>query len=359
MSKIEVFLTLARCNLQNDIKKFIFEAFDENIDECVEFLEKTIELPKKENILKEISQTIKNNCDFIDITDKYYPELLKQIDSSPIVLTIKGNKEILNQEMISVVGSREIEIEDIEIINDLVKNICNDFIIVSGLAKGTDAIAHFKSLKTGTIAILANGLSKCYPQENLFLLNKIIDNGGCVISEYNFEKQPMQHTFLQRDKLIAGISFATLIMRAREHRCGTIATANYTRRYNRKLYSILPQNGRCEGNKWLLDNNYAKIIDNIDDFKYQLYIDIANMQLEKDVMNCNNNQLFEINAKNQIIKDKKYIKECVDRTIKKQHIQFITIDNLIKTYNKIKVYYPECDDNLLKRILVEMIKIEK
>lgn len=352
-----MFLTLARCNIQPNIKKFIFDAYDGNIENCLDVVKNKFELPNKKTISTEIATTLKNNCDFISINNDTYPTLLKKIDSSPLVLTIKGNKEILTKNLVSSVGTRKPEIDDIKEISAIIQQICNDFVVVSGLALGSDSIVHLNSYKTGTIAILANGLGNCYPQENKTFIDKIVENNGCILSEYSFDEKPMEYTFLQRDRLIAGVSIATLIMRARQQKCGTMATANYAKKYNRKIYTILPKQGECIGNQWLLNNNYAEKITNIEDLKYQLFIDMF------DLINDNNNN-NNVNIKNHsrlfhnelAENDKQSISLEIHKIIKLKRLALITTNNIIKTYNTICEINTNLDSNITKQILIEMLK---
>lgn len=358
MKQIELFLTLARCNIQPNIKKFIFDAYDGNIENCLDVVKNKFELPNKATISTEIATTLKNNCDFISINNDTYPTLLKKIDSSPLLLTIKGNKEILTKNLVSSVGTRKPEIDDIKEISTIIQQICNDFVVVSGLAFGSDSIVHLNSYKTGTIAVLANGLGNCYPQENKNFIDNIIENNGCIVSEYAFDDKPMEYTFLQRDRLIAGVSISTLIMRARQQKCGTIATANYAKKYNRKIYTILPKQGECMGNQWLLNNNYAEKITNIEDLKYQLFIDmfdLANNIIDKNKQNNTKKQqqLFH----NELAEnDKQSISLEIHKIIKLKRLALITTNNIIKTYNTICGINTNLDSNITKQILIEMLQ---
>ena len=230
------------------------------------------------------------------------------------------------------------------------------------MAKGSDCISHLQSCKTGTIAVIANGLKTCYPKEHSFLLDKIVDYNGCIISEYSYNKQPTKLSFLQRNKIIAGLSISTLIMRARQIKCGTMATANYARQFDKNIYTFLPKNGENLGNKWLLENNYATEIFSLEELKYNLLIDtikqnekIDNQQLNKD--KDNKNLLFNIDID---LNDKKEIEKEINNILQQKNFKKITISNLIKVYNLILKNNPEFyNNNFIKRILFEKLKILK
>jgi len=147
----------------------------------------------------------KHSIDIISIEDKEYPDLLKQIYNPPLCLYIIGNKEILNEVCIAIVGSRDATEYGKSVAKDFALNLsANGVNIVSGLARGIDSYAHIGVLKNieksinkrtdivrdvknkvgKTIAVLGNGLDTIFPSENLKLAKNIIKTGGCIISEY-------------------------------------------------------------------------------------------------------------------------------------------------------------------------------
>lgn len=360
MKKIQNTLTFARCHLSNKIKKFIFETFDGNINNIIDILENKIELPNEKDIQKEIKDISLNKCDLITLNDSNYPIFLKETSEAPILLSIKGDSNICRKNnIITSSGARDMEFEDISTIANILNTLKYDFIIASGLALGSDAIAHMQTYKTGAIAVLANGLGYCYPKENQYLIEKIVDNSGCIISEYSYNKKPTQQYFLQRDKLLAGISASTLIMRAKQIKSGTIATANVARKLNRKLYTILPEHGKKNGNQWLLDNQYASLITDIEELKYNLLIDIATLINEietKQSMSITNKiqlftqQKFDYNDKTNISNEIKKILQLIK-------VQEISFNNLISVYEKIGQIQPNFTNNkIVKQILIENVK---
>lgn len=146
----------------------------------------------RNNVEKHINFMKKNNIDIISIQDEEYPKILKEIYDPPISLYIKGNKEILNNTGIGIVGCRECTKYGKNVAKYFAYNLARNKInIVSGLAKGIDSFAHIGAIcaKEKTIAVVGSGLDTVYPAENKILADKIIEYGGCIISEYPIRNQ--------------------------------------------------------------------------------------------------------------------------------------------------------------------------
>lgn len=180
-----------------------------------------------------------NNIKAILSSDKRYPQSLFSLDDYPPIIYAKGNTDLLmqNTKKIAVIGSREIsdyaKISTKIITTALVEH---DFIIVSGLAKGTDSIAHKSCLDRNgkTIAVVANGLGTVYPKENEELVKEILNNNGVIISEYPFSDKPLKHRFVKRNRIVSAISEAVIVTEAKE-KSGTIRTVEYAINQNKKV----------------------------------------------------------------------------------------------------------------------------
>lgn len=176
-----------------------------------------------------ISKAIINNetveeviCDrAICIIDKEYPKCFLNLKYPPFVLFYKGDISLLKKEMIGVVGSRKPCEYAIEATKKLVVNN-KDRVIVSGLAKGIDRIAHLYAEKT--IGILGSGIDYIYPRTNLDLFKRI-EREGLLISEYPANVLPLAHHFPFRNRLIAALASQVYIMEAHE-KSGTTTTIN-------------------------------------------------------------------------------------------------------------------------------------
>lgn len=179
--------------------------------------------------------------------DNVYPQLLSLIKNPPECLYVMGDSSILNSNTIAVIGSRNMTDYGREITKNIVKDLTlAGMCIVSGLALGIDSVAHRTCLENGgrTIAVLGCGFNNIFPPENMSLYNQIINNGGCVISEYPPDEYFQKKYFPMRNRIVSGISLGTLVIEA-TYRSGTSITANFTIKQGRKLFCI----PNCVGNK--------------------------------------------------------------------------------------------------------------
>ena len=194
----------------------------------------------KENLDKYENYMRKNNIQLITIFDKYYPEKLKQIYDKPIVLYVKGNKEILNNFSLAIIGCRENtkygEIVARKITEDIVKE---GIVTISGLAKGIDSIAHTSTLnaKGKTIAVIGSGLDEIYPKENIELANKIIDKGGIIVSEYIVGTKAQKMNFPARNRIISGMSSGIIVIEANK-KSGTMITVDFALEQGKEIFAV-------------------------------------------------------------------------------------------------------------------------
>lgn len=185
----------------------------------------------------------------INEKDKNYPKKLLQIKDRPKKIYVVGNKELLNSKAIAIVGSRISTPYGEHYAAKFAQKISEKGItIISGLAKGIDTIAHqnSKQEKGKTIAVLGCGFNHIYPKENEELFYEIIENGGCVISQYspytniNLKEVPF------RNRIISALSEGVLIVEAR-YRSGSGVTAKYAFEQNKKVFCIPNQIGVTTG----------------------------------------------------------------------------------------------------------------
>lgn len=185
----------------------------------------------------------KNNIDIISIEEKQYPNILKEIYDPPICLYIRGNKEILNNKSISIVGCRKATDYGRKVARDFAYNISKqDINIISGLAIGIDSEAHLGAVEANkkTIAVLGNGLDTIYPKENINLSQKILDSGGTIISEYPLGTKPKKENFPARNRIISGMSSGLLVVEAKE-KSGTLITVDFALEQGRDVF-VIPGN---------------------------------------------------------------------------------------------------------------------
>ncbi len=239
---------------------------------------KNIILSKNEKIIEHhIKYMQENNIDIIHIYEESYPQILKEIYDPPISLYIKGNKEILNNKNIGIVGCRECTDYGKKAAKYFAYNLAKENInIVSGLAKGVDSFAHLGCLSTykenqncgknnnrcgkqnsnyerndnncgkqksncgKTIAVVGNGLDMVYPKENIELANEIIKSGGAIISEYPCGTKPDKMNFPARNRIISGISSGIIVAEAKE-KSGTLITVDFALEQGRDVF-VVPGN---------------------------------------------------------------------------------------------------------------------
>lgn len=190
-----------------------------------------------------IAYMAKNKIDIISIYDKEYPQILKQIYDFPVCLYIKGNKEILNNMSIAIIGCREASEYGTKVAKYFAYNLAkNDINIVSGLARGIDSYAHIGALcaKGKTISVVGNGLDTIYPNENVEIQRRIIEGGGAIISEYPLGTKPEKLNFVARNRIISGLCKKIIVIEAKE-KSGTLLTVDFALEQGRDVF-VVPGN---------------------------------------------------------------------------------------------------------------------
>lgn len=175
--------------------------------------------------------------------DLDYPNALKNIDDFPIILYYKGNLKLLNEKSIAIVGTRKPTIYGRETTRYFASTLSKaGLVTVSGLAYGLDMEVAESSLKVKgkTIAVLGGGLDKIYPAQNTNLANQIVENDGLLLSLYPPFHEPTKYSFLERNRIISGLSLGTIIIEAGES-SGTLNTANHAIEQGRELF-VVPAN---------------------------------------------------------------------------------------------------------------------
>ena len=216
----------------------------------------------------------------ISINEKEYPQQLKNIYDPPQCLYVLGNKNILKQRGIAIVGSRKCtnygKEMAIKISEELSKNKIN---IISGLAIGIDSYAHFGNIKIQnnkneygkTIAVLGSGIDQIYPKQNVELARKIIQTGGCIISEYPIGTMPKKEHFPQRHRIISGLSIGVVIVEAQE-KSGALITADFAIEQGREVFAVPGDVNKKEsvGSNQLIKDG-AKMVTSIIDILEEMF----------------------------------------------------------------------------------------
>ncbi len=218
---------------------------------------KKIKLALRDTILREWDATYKYGAKFIALGEDEYPDALKYSANPPPLLTVMGDISQLQKPALSIVGTRNCSAAGLKLTQRLASDIGNEgFTIVSGFARGIDSKAHTASLKTGTIACLAGGINVIYPPENAELYRQFLENKGLFITEMPFGLTPKAVHFPRRNRIIAGISHATLVIEA-AIKSGSLITANMAADLGREVLAIpgSPLDPRAAGPNSLIKDN--------------------------------------------------------------------------------------------------------
>lgn len=175
-------------------------------------------------------------------TEDDYPPLLKEIYDPPCLLYYKGRLELKKEFPLAVVGTRKISQYGRQAVEDIVFKLSQQgFAIVSGLALGTDSLAHAQAIKnrSKTIAVLGTGIDSqsIYPSSNRYLAQRILEENGALVSEFPLSTPPLKQNFPQRNRIISGLSLGTLVIEAGE-RSGALITARFSLEQNREVFAV-------------------------------------------------------------------------------------------------------------------------
>jgi DNA processing protein len=171
-----------------------------------------------------------------------YPALLSEIHEPPLLLYYKGEINDKNPFAIAIVGTRKFSIYGQQVAEKITRElVLRDCSIISGLALGIDTISHNAALNAGgrTVGVLGTGIDgkSIYPSSNRYLADKIIGNGGLIISEFPIKTLPLKYNFPRRNRIISGLSLGTLVIEAGE-RSGALITADFALEQNREVFAI-------------------------------------------------------------------------------------------------------------------------
>lgn len=193
----------------------------------------------------------------MSIYNPFYGNLLRQPEvSAPYILYYKGNARLFDSECFAVVGTRACSAYGKQMASKIAGELAeNGITVVSGLATGIDSYAHSAALeaKGKTVAVLGSGLNKVSPVANAQLMERIIENGGAVLSEYLPNVVATKYTFPERNRLISGLSKGVCVVEAGQ-KSGALITARYALDQNRDVFAVPGNVGnlRSEGTNNLL-----------------------------------------------------------------------------------------------------------
>lgn len=186
-----------------------------------------------ENINKKLIQV----CYF---DQPHYPTRLRSCSNAPNIFYYKGDGTFNHTKLLSIIGTRNATAYGSDVVQKIVGDMAGyDVVIVSGLATGIDTMAHEAALQFGlkTIGVMGSGFSRIYPFTNLKLVQKMIESGSTVMTEFDYGVKPDRVNFPTRNRIIAGITDATLVVESK-FRGGSIITAEMAHAFNRDLFAI-------------------------------------------------------------------------------------------------------------------------
>ncbi|WP_332699311.1 DNA-processing protein DprA [Devosia sp.] len=190
-----------------------------------------------------------------------YPELLNYIPAAPPLITMAGGANLDWQRAVGIVGARNASAAGIKMTRMLAGDLGErGYTVVSGLARGIDTAAHKATLNTGTIAVLAGGFDKIYPDENIPLAHDILDHGGVLLTEMPLGWEPRARDFPRRNRLVSGLSLGIVVVEAAK-RSGSLITARLALEQNRDVFAVpgSPLDPRAEGGNALIQQG-AKLV---------------------------------------------------------------------------------------------------
>ena len=203
------------------------------------------------------------------ITDEKYPKRLLNCFDSPALLYYRGNADLNTSKIISIVGTRNNSGYGKMVCEKFIEDLkAENILVVSGLAFGIDTIAHKAALKNDlqTVAVLAHGLDRIYPQQNKTLAKQITEQGG-LLTDFISNTTPDKQNFPKRNRIVAGISDAVIVIESGK-KGGSLITAELGNGYNKDVFAIpgRTNDSKSEGCNYLIKNNKAALVNSADDF---------------------------------------------------------------------------------------------
>lgn len=222
---------------------------------------------------KELRFIEKNNIQARFYSDKNYPRRLKNCIDAPLLLYTRGNLNLDEEKVISIVGTRNATDYGKKVCEDLIQQFAErkyKILIISGLAYGIDIHAHKSAVKyqVPTVGVVAHGLDKLYPALHADMARKMLESGG-LATDFPSDTKIEPPNFVRRNRIIAGLADATLVVESAE-KGGALITAEIAMSYNRDVFAFPGRAGDMysRGCNQLIRNNGASLIENIDDLEY-------------------------------------------------------------------------------------------
>ncbi len=203
--------------------------------------------------MRELEAAQRFGARIVAIGEPDYPQMMQHMELPPPLVAIKGNAALFRPVAVAIVGARNASATGARMARMLASELGQaGYVIVSGLARGIDAAAHEASLRTGTIAVLAGGLDRLYPPENLALCDRIAEEGA-LVSEMPFGWEPRARDFPRRNRLVAGLGLGLVVVEAAQ-RSGSLISARLAGEMGRLVFAVpgSPLDPRASGTNALI-----------------------------------------------------------------------------------------------------------
>lgn len=215
-------------------------------------------------IEQEIDFMEKNKISFVGFLEKSYPSKLKLCEDAPIILFYKGDLSVVENKCLGIVGTRKANAYGLQTTKDMIEDLQSlSPTIVSGFAFGIDIQAHLQAIENAcaTVAVMGTSFSTIYPKQHQKYVDYLVANKGLIISEYTTWMKSIPEFFIRRNRIIAGLSDAILVVQSAV-KGGALSTALYAVGYSREVYAVPGRIGDVlnEGAMWLVQTNRAQLV---------------------------------------------------------------------------------------------------
>ena len=225
----------------------------------------------RDKVMREMDLANKLGIKYIADTDSFYPDNLKKIKNHPPVISVRGNLDVLNKPIVSIVGTRHATVSGMGLVADIANAFAdNGYAVASGMAMGTDTAAHRGALRANgnaqTIAVLAGGCDYVWPLENESLYWEIVSRGA-IISEMPVGFTPVATNFVQRNRIVSGLC-ERLILGEADLKSGSMTTARFAIEAKKQVFAIPshPADMRSYGPNSLIKSGDAILCMGVNDF---------------------------------------------------------------------------------------------
>jgi DNA processing protein len=244
---------------------------------------------------KELKKAEQEEVELLFFTDKKYPSRLKSVPDAPSLLYVKGNVDLENSKTVGIVGTRKATDYGKNCVEELIEGLkAHNALIVSGLAYGIDIHAHKQAVKhkLPTIGVMGSGIDVIYPASHRDTAKKMLSHGG-LITENGFGTSPDAHNFPARNRIIAGLSDALVVVEAAE-RGGALITADISNSYSKDVFAFPGNIGQSysEGCNNLIKSHQAYLITSVKDLEYLMNWDLNSKPEKKESFSL---ETFEAN----------------------------------------------------------------